>query len=191
MGQYQQWLRYQKIDQSLRKTREALEAELAQHESQLDLVFFEQLNHESQDAADPVEAHSFASNPILSALLACLPAALDEQLQANTEYPSHPMHGQEAPFSPALADWNGSLPEEMGGYFDAQFASDVYTMTDPQLELPWWLRKITKQQPGIEGNSSLIDPGSARTNRLVQRWIDRWGRQAPFNEEDEGRSHAS
>ncbi len=191
MGQYQQWLRYQKIDQSLRKTREALEAELAQHESQLDLVFFEQLTHESQDAADSAQAHSLASNPILSALLACLPAALDEQLQANTEYISHPTHGQEAPFSPALADWNGSLPEEMGGYFDAQFASDMYTMTDPQLELPWWLRKITKQQPGIEGNSGVIDPGSARTNRLVQRWIDRWGRQAPFNEEDEGRSHAS
>ncbi|HLL78950.1 MAG TPA: hypothetical protein VKT25_05585 [Ktedonobacteraceae bacterium] len=178
----------------MRKTREALEAELAQYESQLDLVFFEQLTHESQDAAEPAQAHSLASNPILSALLACLPAALNEPPRANTEYTSPPLHGRESPLSPAIADWNGPLPEEMSGYLEAQFASDMYTMTtmtDPQLELPWWLRKITEQQPGTESNSGIIDPGSARTNRLVQRWIDRWGRQAPFKEEDEGRSHAS
>lgn len=190
MGQYQQWLRYQKIDQSLRKTREALEAELAQHESQLDLVFFEQLTHESRDSADPALAHPLASNPVLSALLACLPANSDEQDQASTEYTSHPWNGQDATFSPALADWDEQLPDEMNSYFDVQFMNTMNTMTEPQLELPWWLRKITGQQPGTEG-SSMIDPGSARTNRLVQRWIDRWGRQPPFNEEDEGRSHAS
>lgn len=60
MGLYQQWLRYQDVERSLRKTRRALEEELAQLESQLDTIFFEQLaQHEY-----PLQA-----NPILSALL--------------------------------------------------------------------------------------------------------------------------
>jgi hypothetical protein len=60
MGQYQQWLRYQEIDRSQRKTRQALEEELAELEGQLDTVFFEQL---AQHLLSPLD-----TNPIISAL---------------------------------------------------------------------------------------------------------------------------
>src|SRR5205085_6861374 len=63
MGQYQQWLRYQEIDNSLRKTRQALEEELAQLESQLDTVFFEQQDEDE---------YPLNGNPIISALFASL-----------------------------------------------------------------------------------------------------------------------
>lgn len=63
MGQYQQWLRYQDIEQSLRKTQRALEEELAQLESQLDAVFFEQMTQ---------HGYPLNSNPVISALLASL-----------------------------------------------------------------------------------------------------------------------
>jgi hypothetical protein len=194
MGQYQQWLRYQKIDQSLHTTREALEAELAQCEGQLDLVILEQLPHEAQNSSEPSSADSLAYNPILSALFACLPVGEGEQMQTYIEHASYSSNELEASTSssdvasPAHAYWDESLSEELNDYFDA------HTLTDPQLELPWWLRKITDAQPGSEV-VSMTDSGSARTNRLVQRWIDRWGRQATyqesFKEEGEGRSHAS
>lgn len=206
MGQYQQWLRYQKIDQSLHTTREALEAELAQCEGQLDLVFFEQLTHESVDDSDssslstessPSTTHTLASNTIVAALLTCLPAENGMSTrgyveQAEIYFEEQPDSGApEMPLPAFPSAWDEQFLGEMDGYFDAQFMS---TMTDPQLELPWWLRKITDSQSGIEGVSK-TDSGSARTNRLVQRWIDRWGRQATYQEsykeEDEGRSHAS
>jgi hypothetical protein len=59
------------------------------------------------------------------------------------------------------------LPEDMTAFFEE------YTQTDPQLELPWWLRNITKANAG---NGGPIDQESIRTNRLVQRWLERWGR---------------
>lgn len=66
MGQYQQWLRYQDVERSLRKTRQALEEELAQLEVQLDTLFFEQL------ALRELPLHD---NPILSALLTAFDAS--------------------------------------------------------------------------------------------------------------------
>jgi hypothetical protein len=75
MGLYQQWLRYQDVERSLRKTRKALEEELAQLESQLDTIFFEQLaQHE----------YPLNTNPILSALL----TALDSPDKDASEPPS-------------------------------------------------------------------------------------------------------
>jgi hypothetical protein len=51
---------------------------------------------------------------------------------------------------------------------------DEHAQTDPQLELPWWLRNITVSSKNEQG-SQPIDQNSIRTNRLVQRWIERWG----------------
>lgn len=59
------------------------------------------------------------------------------------------------------------LPEDMAAFFEE------YTQTDPQLELPWWLRNITSARAGT---GSPIDQESIRTNRLVKRWLERWGR---------------
>ena len=62
------------------------------------------------------------------------------------------------------------LPEDMIAFFDE------HEQTDPQLELPWWLRKITVSSKDQQAGRP-IDHNSIRTNRLVQRWIERWGRQ--------------
>jgi hypothetical protein len=55
------------------------------------------------------------------------------------------------------------LPEDMQAFFDE------YSQTDPQHEIPWWLRNVAP------GTSVSIDPESIRTNRLVQRWMERRG----------------
>lgn len=44
------------------------------------------------------------------------------------------------------------------------------------LEIPDWLQHITVS---TEQGYMPIDPESVRTNRLVQRWLTRWGKQTP------------
>jgi len=56
---------------------------------------------------------------------------------------------------------------------------EEHEQTDPQLELPWWLRKITISSKD-EQSSKPIDHNTVRTNRLVQRWVERWGHQSPI-----------
>jgi hypothetical protein len=59
------------------------------------------------------------------------------------------------------------LPEDMQAFFDEHF------QTDPQHEIPWWLRNVAP------GTSVSIDPESMRTNRLVQRWLERRRQLSP------------
>ncbi len=61
------------------------------------------------------------------------------------------------------------LPEDMAAFFDQ------HSTTDPQIELPWWLHNLTNASNG----NGPIDQESSRTNRLVQRWLERWGKQSP------------
>lgn len=68
------------------------------------------------------------------------------------------------------------LPEDMNAFFDQ------HTLTDPQLDLPWWLRTVVADANGNPVNGP-IDPQSIRTNRLVQRWLERWSQpQQPPHE---------
>ncbi len=62
------------------------------------------------------------------------------------------------------------LPDDMNTFFEQ------HSQTDPRLDLPWWLRTITTAPAGEQGNGP-IDPQSVRTNRLVQRWLERWSSQ--------------
>ena len=50
---------------------------------------------------------------------------------------------------------------------------DDYGPTEPQIALPWWLQKAALSAT----QSHSLDAQSVRTNRLVQRWLERWGRQ--------------
>jgi hypothetical protein len=70
------------------------------------------------------------------------------------------------------------LPEDMNAFFDQ------HSQTDPQLDLPWWLRTVVTDMNGNQVNGP-IDPQSIRTNRLVQRWLERW-RQSPQTPPDPG-----
>ncbi len=63
------------------------------------------------------------------------------------------------------------LPDDMVGFFDA------HTLTEPQIELPWWLRNAAASSSANPANGP-VDPESIRTNRLVQRWLERWRRQS-------------
>jgi hypothetical protein len=196
MGQYQQWLHYQEIDRRLRTQVETLEAELAQLQECLDL-----LEQQQQETAPLID------NPIMQALFANLPAyhvspkSTAQQVNAQTPYSLSDVQLSEPgdSISPALLSWGGLpnfglqdieepfppveqslpptnhpeielLPEDMMAFFDG------HAQTDPQLELPWWLRNITISSKD-EQRSRPIDQHSIRTNRLVQRWIERWGRE--------------
>ena len=205
MGQYQQWLRYQEIDRRLRAQLEALEAELAQAQNHLSL-----LEQEQEQSA------SLADNPLIQALAAQLhrynAPPKSTTGTATTSSPSDMGQAKpEASISPALLNWGGLpnfgpheiedytpgaenasssvnhpeielLPEDMLAFFDE------HAHTDPRLELPWWLRKITVSSNNAEG-ARPIDQETMRTNRLVQRWIERWGRHssaAPVPAEQQG-----
>ncbi len=209
MGQYQQWLQYQEIHKRLISQVEALEAELAQLQDCLD-----QLEQQHRIA-------SFTDNPILQALIAHLPlqtATPNSNVRYSVEPNNPSQRGSEqfgATISPALRNWGGLpnfepyeikeplladnhslssfnnsemelLPEDMIAFLNE------HEQTDPQLELPWWLRNITVSSKD-EQTSRPIDHNTIRTNRLVQRWIERWGRQpspalksTENNEEDSG-----
>ena len=196
MGQYQQWLHYQKIDRRLRATLDALEQELASLESQ---------------PGDCLQPAALLDNPIIFALFASQAASpnghappLDNGDTRNTLPTSEPYwqlsNGSAETISAALLHWGelpdfGSrqpdpsqqheilpplffddpeielLPEDMFAFFEE------HSQTDPQLELPWWLRKITITS-GDDETGKPIDQESIRTNRLVQRWVERWGRQS-------------
>ena len=206
MGQYQQWLHYQKIDRRLRATLDALEQELASLESQ---------------SGDCSQSVALLDNPIVSALFTSLSARVNghapppgngdtRDVIPVSETSELLSHGSAESISAALLHWGelpdfGSrqpnpsqqheilpplffdhpeielLPEDMFAFFEE------HSLTDPQLELPWWLRKITITR-GDDETGKPIDQESIRTNRLVQRWVERWGRQSQsgFTSESEG-----
>ena len=67
------------------------------------------------------------------------------------------------------------LPEDMATFFDK------HDQTEPQLELPPWLLNAINRSDGP------IDQETIRTNRLVQRWIERWNRY-PNSQQNQGRT---
>jgi hypothetical protein len=194
MGRYQQWLQYQEIHKHLSSQVEALEVELAELHDCLDKLGQHQ------------EVASFTDNPIMQALMAHIPfqaVPLNSNAKYTLETNNPPETGSdesgdsislalrsrgELPYfelyelrEPMLFDnqpssfFNHSeielLPEDMIAFFGE------HEQTDPQLELPWWLRNITVSSKDEQAGRP-IDHNSIRTNRLVQRWIERWGRQS-------------
>lgn len=76
---------------------------------------------------------------------------------------------REKPLPPMPHPEPGLLPEDIAAIFEE------HSSTNPQIELPWWLHNIPSA--GGINRSGPTDQESARTNRLVQRWRERWGRQ--------------
>jgi hypothetical protein len=196
MGQYQQWLHYQEIDRRLRATLDALEQELGQIESQSngslqpDMPFanpiisalsahiatssnghaLPQDNTDTRNSSSAGEIAGQASNGSVETISAAL-------LHWG-ELPDFGPQGLHPPdqyeIVPSLSIDHAEielLPEDMFAFFEE------HSQTDPQLELPWWLRKITITSRE-DDTSKPIDQESIRTNRLVQRWVERWGHQS-------------
>jgi hypothetical protein len=160
MGQYQQWLHYREIEHDLQAQLETLERELAQLQER-------SLEHNEQQQATSLQA----DNPILQALA----INLKEQEQASPistidTTPLPPSLPETLPHEPeaVLHSSMGLLPEDMGTFFDQ------HAQTEPQLEVPRWFRNLTDAS-SVNGP---IDQETIRTNRLVQRWLERWGRQS-------------
>ena len=197
MGQYQQWLQYQEIQRHLSSQAEAVESELKQLQSYVN-------QFEQQRSTIPSEP--LLDNPIIQALIAHLPSqtispqnsiqSIDKTTHQSETCSDEPVDS----ISPALKSWGelpdfqpyeieedapsnhqtssllnhpeiALLPEDMMSFFDE------HEQTDPQLELPWWLRKITVSSKD-EQSGRPIDYNTVRTNRLVQRWVERWGSQS-------------
>jgi hypothetical protein len=185
MGQYQQWLHHREIEQQLEITQAELEQRLralqerdatlglaawcAENPIIEALVAIDTWQSQGQATAVPVEAIKTNEMPLVkkdacaSSLDTTAAHGARAGAVAEKENGSH-----EAPdvLSPALLAW-GNLPN-----FDSPTSSDT---TEPQLELPWWLRNITAPTYPSSVNGP-VDPESIRTNRLVQRWLERWGR---------------
>lgn len=92
------------------------------------------------------------------------PVPVDISMIDTSQFPTYP--DQPPPSVPHYDYDMALLPEDMATFFDQ------YSTTDPQIELPWWLRNLTNVS-----NNGPIDQESIRTNRLVQRWLERWGKQ--------------
>jgi hypothetical protein len=205
MGQYKQWLQYQELHKRLSSQVEALEVELAKLQECLD-----QLGQHHEIASIP-------DNPITQALIAHMTSQStlinsDARYTLETNNPPESVSDESSDSnSPAFRNWR-ELPNFKGdeireaGLVDNQSASffnhpeiallpeDMIAFlnehTDPQLELPWWLRNITVSSKDEQAGRP-IDHNSIRTNRLVQRWIERWGRKSstalePTENKEEG-----
>ena len=206
MGQYQQWLHYQEVDRRLRSTLEVLEIELARLESQLDSFFLEQLmqqdnplatnsilstlltqkgastnghipsNNEASSFSQTNEQEYAASHETLSSELLDRGDLPDSGSQQIEQMGQMGQMGQADHFLDLPPFPSASHPEIELLSEDMLALMDAHAQTDPQVELPWWLRKITIGSSDAESGRP-IDQESIRTNRLVQRWVERWGRQ--------------
>ena len=191
MAQYQQWLYYQEVDRRLRAELEALQIELARIQEQLRTL-------------EPISPP--ANNIILRALAVSLPELVRPSNVSPEHPHAIPapsishttQTSSSETISPALYNWGrlpnfgqedmqeplshtdesvpltprpemALLPEDMAAFFDA------HDQTQPQIELPWWLSKIAAAANG-DPVSHPIDKETIRTNHLVQRWRQRWGR---------------
>ncbi|RAQ98065.1 hypothetical protein A4R35_21170 [Thermogemmatispora tikiterensis] len=182
MGQYQQWLLCQETDQSLRRKLEALEAEQAS--------LLEQLSQLERAQPRP-------ENQLVRLLLSVLEGEGQQQGQQQAR----------VNLSPSSSSGSGALPrrqtsEATGSFGPApartplpaigaeQRASSLpaphqeslaqlgWPVKLQELELPEWLHRLTISS-GKDRRPGPIDEERIRTNRLVQRWLERWGRISP------------
>ena len=171
MGQYRQWLHYRDIDRHLHVQREKLTREIAHLQ--------EQLQH--LEAAHPEVSNSLiqalvqqrttqsvqpvvANTPPTPVPLNSSPVQPQEEVTPALLQPQHP----QTPLSPVYA----SFPPLPHPVHMQNPDEDVPAPTDPQIAIPHWLRRAASQ-------SGPLDPQVQQTNRLVQRWIERWGKQLP------------
>ena len=201
MGQYQQWLHYREIDQRLRAELEALETELAQLQDQVsrleqtcpspDNQIIRALTISMEREAQPT---STSSSDVFS-VESPLDALPDTNESSHVLSPSLQHRGALPDFSPqemqeSFQNGEVSKPPSTPNYEMILLPEDVMAIfeehyqTDPQLELPWWLRNI-KVSTGTPDRTSPIDQESIRTNRLVQRWLERWGRRPPTQQKSQ------
>jgi hypothetical protein len=222
MGQYQQWLHYQEVDQQLRLRLEQLETELTHLQepapgveevtpSPSDNVIVQALlaYHSAETAsADVIGVPDTQEIPILPEQLPI--SETSEEALSTHHIPAEPLS---APVSPALLAWSrlyldsqkmpvpslntnrptpspssaegDLLPEDMATFLSR------HAPTVPQSKLPGWLENAisTSTVPEQLPNNP-VDQQTLRTNRLIERWLERWRKTSPSSQEQqEDESH--
>lgn len=204
MGQYRQWLHYREIDQLLRSQLAISEHELEQLQVQVEVLgkhifsseneIFQALlkpqpDHEQSQQDEPViqqdeqvaevvegweeeiviedvEEEDLAT--ISPALLAWsrLPNFNTQMLQETED--NSPTRISDSP--PPQPD-EQLLPADISAFITSHY------LTNPQLNIPWWLQDIVSPE-GEAQEPHPIDRQSERADHLVQRWFERWGQQS-------------
>lgn len=192
MGQYRQWLHYRQVDQQLHTLKDHLSTELLRI-------------HEQNSAVIPSldTNNSVIQALLLSAQKSSLPSLTHLKEQQGTFTPTQqsdtisllfersrlpnlePLFTNEVEqFQSTTQPTNphSSLPPLPQPQYmqsaDVSKLLDGQQQTEPQTALPWWLRKAALAAPG-----NGLDQQNIRTNRLVQRWLERWGRQENIDQE--------
>ncbi|TMD61806.1 MAG: hypothetical protein E6I91_17090 [Chloroflexi bacterium] len=215
MGQYQQWMHYREVDKQLQSQLETLERELAQlqgwaqSEVQPDQQSQDIVSPETWSPEMPAfKSTLLTENKIIRTLADTFngqspapssPNAPGETISSalfawsnlpNFDAPEMPMEPQvNSPqqLNPDLEYAGARIPHQEMALLPDDMNSFIkeHTLTDPQIELPWWLRNIAVTS-GTSHSDGPIDHESIRTNRLVQRWLERWGQQpSPQNSRGE------
>lgn len=151
MGRYRQWLRHQEIEQQLQTYLQQLEAELARLQEQATL-------------GSNVKSSISENNQLFIALTANM------HIPSQTAIPNTPREELASSLPhPELA----LQPEDMMAYYDAQ------SVTEPQRELPRWLHNLIEASLHNNQGISAMNEARLRSNRLFQRWSERWGAPSP------------
>ena len=183
MGQYRQWLHYRHVDQQLKTQKEHLTQalqDLREHINALDahalaidnhivqalMLYTKSLSLPIETLVTEQQIENGHQPEIVSQALFDHSRLPDFEQPPEKVLPKH--HTQVyAPLPPIPHKAIDLVPE------DTTVLLDEYAPTEPQIALPWWLQKAALS--ATQSNS--LDAQSVRTNRLVQRWLERWGRQ--------------
>ncbi len=188
MGQYRQWLHYRHVAQQLQTQKDQLTTAVKHFQEHIDAL-----------NAPPLDAN----NSIVQALTLYVKTLSASPQESLVEQPVENGHIQQPEtISQALFDHSRLEPFHMKDMHEPILpkrpTSSSYTpipsnphkpvdlvpeatdtfpdehgQTEPQVALPWWLRKTGHS----EGQDNTLDAQSVRTNLLVQRWLERWRRQ--------------
>jgi hypothetical protein len=212
MGQYQQWLHHREVDEQLGKRLEQLQTELALLQAQAHTLA-ETTSATSDNtiiqallSTHKAEAHVANDQPSAQTVL---PQQLfiDEPQEA-TATPHNILQVEEeesAPVSPALLAWSrlpnldaqkmqlptsntsrsgalsgeeGLLPQDMTTFFH-QHIRPV-----PRPNIPAWLENVISASTAPDQlPNNPVDQQTLRTNRLVERWLERWRKTSSDSQE--------
>lgn len=189
MGQYRQWLHFREVDQRLRAQLERLSQELAELQAQANRFTLDEdvctqnvivqalatYLHVGPANGTAITPESIPSPTALPDLETVSPALFGWSHLPNLGLqeirdpePSTP----DLPPLPVPRPRMNLLPDE------APTFPDGHGETAPQLSLPWWLRNVVDPSTLAPGNGP-VDQQTQRTNRLVQRWLERWRTTEP------------
>ncbi|GAC1425816.1 MAG: hypothetical protein PVS3B3_04790 [Ktedonobacteraceae bacterium] len=190
MGQYRQWLHYRHVDQQLQTQKEQLTKaliHLREHINHLNahplaannrvvqaLMLYTKIlstNPQALTAERPIENGHIHQPEIISQTLFdhSRPPNIEPLHKKDTHEPVLPRRPTNTytplPPLPPIPHRTIDLITE-----NTDDVLDAYATTETHVALPWWLHNATL-------SATRGDTQSMHTNRLVQRWLERWGRQ--------------